>query len=148
MQERDNKTKMSNPIKYVNPFVMLLYRASGGRIANHMQKAPILLLTTRGSKTGKERTNPVLYIRDGDDLVTVASNGGLPKDPSWFVNLTHNPDALVTIRREKIKVRGRKATPEERARLWPKMTAVYSNYGDYAKKTDRQIPVVILSPVR
>jgi deazaflavin-dependent oxidoreductase (nitroreductase family) len=135
-----------NPVRFLNSVVMALYRASGGRIANHMQKAPIMLLTTVGSKSGKSRTNPVLYIDDGPNLVTVASAGGAEKNPSWFVNLMRHPDATVTIGREKRRVRGRKASPEERKRLWPMMTAVYSTYGDYAKKTDREIPVVILEP--
>lgn len=130
----------------MNAVVMAFYRASGGRIANRMQKAPIMLLTTIGSKTGKPRTNPVLYITDGPNLVTVASAGGAPKDPTWFVNLMHHPEAVLTIKREKRKVRGRKATPEERARLWPKMTEVYSTYDNYQAKTRRQIPVVVFEP--
>jgi deazaflavin-dependent oxidoreductase (nitroreductase family) len=125
---------------------MFLYRASGGRVAARMQKAPIMLLTTTGSKSGKPRTNPVLFIVDGGDLVTVASAGGAEKNPSWFVNLMHTPEAAVTIKRETRKVRARKASPEERARLWPRLAAAYTTYDDYAKKTKREIPVVILSP--
>ncbi|MDG6925133.1 MAG: nitroreductase family deazaflavin-dependent oxidoreductase [Nitrososphaerota archaeon] len=137
---------MVKAVQLMNGMVMLLYRASGGRVANHMQKAPIMLLTTIGSKSGKERTNPVLYVTDGEDLVTVASAGGAPKNPQWFVNLMHRPEAVVTIGKEKRKVSGRVASPEERSRLWPRLTAVYSAYDEYAKKTKREIPVVILTP--
>jgi F420H(2)-dependent quinone reductase len=125
---------------------MFLYRTSGGRIANRMGKAPIMLLTTTGFKSGTKRTNPVLYVVDGKDLATVASAGGAERNPAWFVNLMHDPEAIVTIKREKRKVRARKASPEERKRLWALLTAVYPTYDSYAKKTKREIPVVILSP--
>jgi deazaflavin-dependent oxidoreductase (nitroreductase family) len=137
---------MVKAVRVLNSMVMLIYRTSGGRFAAHMQKAPIMLLTTTGSKSGKPRTNPVLYVKDGEDLATVASAGGAEKNPSWFMNLMHNPEAEVTIKRERRKVRGRKATPEERRRLWPVLAAAYTTYDDYVKKTKREIPVVILSP--
>ena len=82
----------------------------------------------------------MLFIRDGEDFVTVASAGGADKDPSWFENLMHNGDAVVTVGREKSRVKARRANPEERARLWPRMTAVYSTYDDHAKKTSRRFP--------
>jgi F420H(2)-dependent quinone reductase len=137
---------MVKAVRVMNSVVMFLYRASGGRVAARMQKAPIMLLTTTGSKSGKPRTNPVLFIVDGADLATVASAGGAERNPSWFVNLMHTPEAVVTIKRETRKVRARKASPEERARLWPRLAAAYTTYDDYAKKTKREIPVVILSP--
>ena len=138
---------LTNPVRFMNAVVMFLYRTSGGRVANRMQKAPIMLLTSTGWRSGKPRTNPVLYIQDGEDYVAVASAGGAKKDPSWFVNLMHNPDALITVGRMRTRVKARRASPDERARLWPRMTSVYSTYDDYAKKTPRQIPVVILTPV-
>jgi F420H(2)-dependent quinone reductase len=137
---------MVKAVRIMNSVVMFLYRASGGRVAARMQKAPIMLLTTTGSKSGKPRTNPVLFIVDGADLATVASAGGAEKNPSWFVNLMHTPEATVKIKRETRKVRARKASPDERARLWPRLAAAYTTYNDYAKKTKREIPVVILSP--
>jgi deazaflavin-dependent oxidoreductase (nitroreductase family) len=111
-----------------------------------MGQAPIMLLTTKGSKSGKERTNPVLYMVDGANLVTVASAGGAERNPSWFVNLMHDPKAAVVIKRETRTVNARKASPEERKRLWPLLTAMFPRYADYAKKTKREIPVVILAP--
>jgi len=137
---------LSTANRTLNPLVSFLYRISGGRVPARLGKAPIMLLTTTGSKSGKRRTNPALFIVDGADLATVASAGGAAKNPSWFVNLMHNPEATVTIKRETRKVRGRKASAEERKRLWPLLTAVFSNYEEYAKKTKREIPVVILSP--
>jgi deazaflavin-dependent oxidoreductase (nitroreductase family) len=138
---------MVKTVQFLNAVVMFLYRASGGRVANRMQKAPIMLLTTVGSKSGRERTNPVLYIMDGENTVTVASAGGAPKNPSWFTNLMRHPEAVLTVGREKRRVRGRVASPEEKARLWPRLTSVYSTYDDYTKRTTRQIPVVILEPL-
>jgi deazaflavin-dependent oxidoreductase (nitroreductase family) len=139
---------MSAANRMSNPLVSFLYRASGGRIAGRMGKAPIMLLTTKGSKSGKQRTNPVLYMVDGENLVTVASAGGAEKNPSWFVNLMHNPEATVAIKKETKRVLARKASPEERQRLWPLLTAMFPNYGNYANKTKREIPVVILAPVK
>jgi len=124
----------------------LLYRASGGRVAASMRGAPIMLLTTTGHRSGKRRTAPVLYLRDGNDLVIVASYGGNPQHPSWFRNLVAHPDAEVEIGRERSLVRARVADPAERERLWPKAVAMYPPYAEYQTKTTREIPVVILSP--
>ncbi len=139
---------MSAAGRIFNPIVLFLYRISGGRIAGRMGKAPIMILTTKGSRSGKNRTNPVLYLADGENLVTVASAGGAERNPSWFSNLMHNPDASVRIKRETRMVRAGKASPEERARLWPLLTSMFPRYADYAKKTSREIPVVILAPVK
>src|SRR5579872_2764505 len=108
---------MSTAGRAFNPLVLFLYRISGGKIAGRMGNAPIMILTSKGSKSGKQRTNPVLYMVDGENLVTVASAGGAEKNPSWFRNLMRNPEASVTIKREKRMVRGRKASAEERERL-------------------------------
>ncbi len=137
--------KLSTANRTLNPLVSFLYRISGGRVPARLGKAPIMLLTTTGSKSGKRRTNPVLYMVDGVNLVTVASAGGADKNPSWFVNLMHNPEAVVTIKREKRKVRARRATPDERIQLWPLLTTMFQGYDDYSKKTKREIPVVILA---
>lgn len=130
----------------INPIVMFLYRISGGRLAGRMGSAPIMILTSVGSKSGRKRTNPVLYLVDGENLVTVASAGGAEKNPTWYWNLMHNPEASVTVKRETKNVRARKASPEERQRLWPLLTAMFPRYAEYAKKTKREIPVVILAP--
>jgi deazaflavin-dependent oxidoreductase (nitroreductase family) len=121
-----------------------LYKASGGKMGGSMKGAPILLLTTTGRKTGKSRTNPLLYLNDGDALVIVASVGGAPTHPVWFLNLKANPDVEVQIGNEKEKRRAREATPEERERLWPQLVAMYAGYAQYQQKTTRTIPVVLL----
>ena len=140
----------SSPIwKLVNlasAFNVAVYRASGGRLGNRMQKAPVLLLHHTGRKSGKERVAPLLYLDDGDDLVVVASKGGAEKHPAWFHNLMAGPETTVEVGRERRRVRARRATPQERERLWPRLVAIYRPYADYQTYTDREIPVVVLEP--
>jgi deazaflavin-dependent oxidoreductase (nitroreductase family) len=124
-----------------------LYRASGGRIAGRFPSgAPICLLTTVGRKTGEERTVALLYLRDGDDVVVVASQGGMPRHPGWYHNLVDEPKVSIQIGRESRRYVARTASDEERSALWPRLNAMYRGYDDYQSKTDRQIPVVICSP--
>ena len=127
----------------------LLYRASGGRLGHTLPGGPgrMLLLDHVGAKSGAKRTSPLLYVRDGDDVVVVASKGGFPKHPAWFHNLKANPDTTVQVGRERRKVHARVATPEERARLWPLAVKYYRGYEDYAARSKgREIPLVILEP--
>jgi deazaflavin-dependent oxidoreductase (nitroreductase family) len=123
-----------------------LYRATGGKAGGTMLKVPILLLTTRGRKSGKERTTPLMFTRDGDNLVLIASVGGAPKNPAWYWNL-QGQDADVQIGSEHRRVHARDAVGEERERLWAEMVSLYPGYAEYQKKTTRQIPVVVLEPV-
>ena len=111
-----------------------------------MRGAPVLLLTTTGRKSGKARTAPVLYLRDGNDFITVASNGGKDSPPSWWRNLQNHSEAWIQVKKEKIRVTARKANSEEKARLWPMVVKMYSGYAGYQKRTKRVIPVVILTP--
>jgi len=89
---------------------------------------------------------PLLYLRDGENLVVVASKGGAPKHPVWFLNLEANPDVEAEVGRTRARRRARRATPEERERLWPKVVEMYGSYADYQTKTAREIPLVILEP--
>ena len=124
---------------------MYLYRATHGLIGHRIPGLPpMLLLDHVGAKSGVKRTAPLLYIRDGDDVVIVASKGGFPKHPAWFHNLRANPDTTVQIGSERRAVRARIATPQERERLWPKAVAAYHDYARYQQRTDREIPLVIL----
>ncbi|HEV8098963.1 MAG TPA: nitroreductase family deazaflavin-dependent oxidoreductase [Gaiellaceae bacterium] len=123
-----------------------LYRATGGKAGGTMLKVPILLLTTRGRKSGKERTTPLMFTRDADNLVLIASVGGAPKNPAWYWNL-QGQDADVQIGSEHRRVHARDAEGEERERLWAEMVSLYPGYAEYQKKTTRQIPVVVLEPV-
>jgi deazaflavin-dependent oxidoreductase (nitroreductase family) len=134
-------------LKLVSRLHVLLYRASGGRLGGRFREtAPVLLLTTTGRKTGKQRTTPLLYIEDGDRYVVVASVGGAPKHPAWYLNLRGTPAATIQIGSRKIAVAAETAGPDERARLWSQVTQMYSQYDDYQAKTSREIPVVILAP--
>ena len=120
-----------------------LYRLTGGKVGGRMGKAPVLLLTVAGRKTGKLRTTPLLYGRDADSLVVIASVGGAPKHPAWYLNL-RGQEAEVQIGRERRRVRARNAEGEERERLWAQMVATYPPYESYQRKTERRIPVVVL----
>jgi len=106
----------------------------------------MLLLDHVGAKSGVKRTMPLAYANDGEDLVLVASKGGHPKNPAWFYNLKANPDTTVQVGREKRRVRARVAAPEERARLWAKADAEWSDFKTYRARTDREIPLVVLEP--
>jgi deazaflavin-dependent oxidoreductase (nitroreductase family) len=124
---------------------MYLYRATHGLIGHHIPGLPpTLLLDHVGAKSGTKRTAPLLYIRDGDDVVIVASKGGHPKHPAWFHNLRANPDTTVQIGSERRPVHARIASPEERKRLWPRAVSAYGDYARYQERTGREIPLVIL----
>ena len=122
------------------------YKLSKGRLLGSFGGAPILLLTTTGKKTGKHRTKPLLYIQDEEMVAVVASNGGRDNDPSWWTNLKHNPTATIQIKGVKRTVTARKAGDDKKGKLWIRLTKMYPQYGDYQRKTKREIPVVILTP--
>lgn len=122
------------------------YRETNGEVGHIWNGATALLLTTTGNKTGKSRTLPLIYGRDGSDYLVVASKGGAPQHPAWYLNLMHNPDAEIQVKEKKLKVHARTANSQERGRLWKIMTDVWPNYDQYTQRTDRLIPVVILSP--
>lgn len=123
-----------------------IYRASDGRVWGTMFGGPILLLNTTGRKSGQRRTTPLMYASDGEDFVLIASNGGAPYHPAWYLNLMANPDATVEVGDREVRVRAEEAHQEEKARLWQKMVEVYSGYDKYQKKTDREIPLLVLHP--
>ena len=121
------------------------YRETDGEVGYWWNGAPTLLLTTTGRRSGEPRTAPLIYGEDGDDLVIVASVGGLPNHPAWYLNLRENPNASVQVRGDHHDVVARTAA-EEKPRLWKLMNDVWPNYDTYQERTDREIPVVILSP--
>jgi F420H(2)-dependent quinone reductase len=124
-----------------------IYRATGGRVGGRLWGLPILLLTTTGRRTGKERTNPLCFYTDGGDLVVVASNGGLEWFPSWWLNLLEHPQASVRVGRDSRAVVARPASPEEHARLWTAITTIAPGYLEYERRAPREIPLAILQPV-
>ena len=124
-----------------------LYRVSGGRLGNKFTHgAPVFLLDTKGRKSGEPRTAPLIYLQDGDDYVLVASKGGMSHHPAWYLNLEANPECEVEIGRARSPMRARRVSDEEKATLWPRLLAIYPDYDDYQARTDRNIPVVRLSP--
>jgi F420H(2)-dependent quinone reductase len=125
----------------------VVYRATHGLVGHRFPGAPpTLLLEHVGARSGKTRTTPLTYLRDGEDLVLVASKGGHPKNPSWFHNLRAHPDTTVQVGPQRRAVRARVARSPERARLWPRVVELYGGYRDYQERTDREIPLVILGP--
>jgi len=120
-------------------------RGEPWRVGGRLRNAPVLLLTTIGRKTGKKRTTPLLYLRDGERIIIVASNGGRDNEPSWWTNLRHDPHAEIQLKDEKRKMVARKASEEEKSDFWPLLTKMYPAYSDYQRQTKREIPVVILT---
>jgi deazaflavin-dependent oxidoreductase (nitroreductase family) len=123
-----------------------LYRLSGGRIGGKVGRAPVLLLTSTGRKSGLQRTAPVVYLADGENVILINTNAGNAKIPAWSFNLKANPEAEVELGRDRRAVRARVAEGEERADLWRKHIEQYAGFDDYKEKLDREISVFVLEP--
>jgi F420H(2)-dependent quinone reductase len=124
-----------------------LFQASGGRFGGTLDGAPLLVLHHTGAKSGARRQSPVIHMRDGEDLVIVASLLGSPKNPAWYHNLRAHPDDVeVDVRGGRRAVRARQATPEEAAELWPRLVESYPPFQTYVTRTDREFPVMVLEP--
>jgi deazaflavin-dependent oxidoreductase (nitroreductase family) len=123
-----------------------LYRLSGGRLFGRVGRAPVLLLTTTGRRSGQQRTAPVLYLADGERLIVIGSNAGNARAPAWSLNLQANPDAAVQVGYARRAVRARVAAGEERAELWRRMNAQYGGFENYRERTTRDIAVFVLEP--
>jgi F420H(2)-dependent quinone reductase len=126
---------------------MATYKATRGRIGGTYGKAPVALVDSIGRKSGEWRTHPLLATRDGENIVVVASKGGVDKHPAWYHNLMANPETTVNWYGEVRRMRARETEGAERARLWKQMVEVYPTYEAYQRRTDRQIPVILLEPV-
>ncbi|HUJ55155.1 MAG TPA: nitroreductase family deazaflavin-dependent oxidoreductase [Gaiellaceae bacterium] len=121
------------------------YRETDGEVGHVWREgSTILLLTTTGRRTGNETTSPLIYGLDGGTPVIVASKGGAPEHPGWFRNLAKNPEVGVQIEGDRFRARARVAEGEERERLWKLMVGIWPHYDEYAARTDREIPVVVL----
>jgi deazaflavin-dependent oxidoreductase (nitroreductase family) len=123
-----------------------VYKASGGRLGGTFGKAPVALLTTIGRKTGEPRISPLLFLRDGERVILVASRGGSDKHPMWYLNLRANPKVQVQIKDEVLALTARLATDDERSRYWAELIAMYPTFDDYRSWTDRVIPIVVCEP--
>ena len=141
-------------VAIANPLIKLMsrlntwaYRATAGRLGGKFRGgAPVMLVTTIGRKTGARHTTPLLYLRDGDRVVTVASKGGMDHHPLWYGNMVANPDVDVQIGSDVTAMRASTASETEKAALWPRLVAMYPDYAQYQQRTARNIPVVILAP--
>lgn len=123
-----------------------LYRLTRGRVGGRIGRAPVLLLTTTGRRSGQPRTAPVLYLRDGERLVVIGSNAGNVKAPAWSLNLATHPDAEVEVGSRRQLVRARIAEGDERTELWQRMNAQYGGFEDYRARTAREIRLFVLEP--
>ncbi len=131
-------------LKAIGRWNVPVYRLSRGHVGGKVGKAPVLLLTTTGRKSGRQRTAPVVYGRDGQNVVVIGSNAGNENEPGWSYNLKADPDAQVEIGHKHSVVRARVAEGEERERLWKLMNVGYEGFDDYAARTNRDIPVFVL----
>jgi F420H(2)-dependent quinone reductase len=127
---------------------VLVYRLSRGKwLGRFPSGAPVCLLTTKGHKSGRRRTVPLLYLADGRDFIVVASQGGRPQHPGWYFNLEADPCCELSIGSRRFRVTARRVSEEEKSQLWPRLLEIYPAYQDYERRTTRKIPVVRLRPV-
>ncbi|WP_055637363.1 nitroreductase family deazaflavin-dependent oxidoreductase [Streptomyces griseoruber] len=145
--EQQGETPIDSPTGWVAAHIRR-YDGSGGKEGQKWYGLDTLLLTTRGRKSGNLRRTAVIYGRDGENVIVVGSNGGKPEHPLWYLNLVASPEAHVQIGEEHLDVRARTANAEEKPELWKLMTGIFPQYKSYQKKTTREIPVVILEPVK
>ena len=124
----------------------ILYRVTGGRVGRRLVSNDMLILTTRGRRTGKRHEVPLLYLRDGRRMVVIASYGGRPHNPNWFDNLLRDPSVEVQIDGRRLRARAVVASGSERDTWWSRFVAAYPGYAGYQERTDRRIPIVFLEP--
>jgi deazaflavin-dependent oxidoreductase (nitroreductase family) len=130
-----------------NARIIEQFRANGGRVGEPFEDTPLLLLHHTGARTGTERVNPLAYLADGDRYVIFASKGGAPTNPDWYHNLRAHPDVTLEIGTDTLKATAQEATGEERERLFAAMAERSPVFGEYQRKADRPIPVMVLEPI-
>jgi deazaflavin-dependent oxidoreductase (nitroreductase family) len=123
------------------------YRETGGERGHDWKGTTTLLLTTTGRRSGEPRTTPLIYQPYGDAYLIVASKGGAPEPPGWYLNLQQEPEVEIQVKDRTFRARARTANPDEKPDMWRTMTATWPDYDAYQTKTDREIPVVVLEPV-
>lgn len=143
----DEEGYQAPDLELVGPEHVRRYRETDGEVGYIWNGVPTLLLTTTGRKSGEPRTNALIFGRDGDDYLVVASMGGAPMHPNWYRNLLAQPSAQIQVRADRMSVTARTAGDAEKPRLWKIMTDGWPNYDVYQSRTDRVIPLVVLSPV-
>ncbi len=143
MSQHQDEEILDSPTEWVADHVREYIETDGER-GHEWRGVTTLLLTTRGRKSGKLRRTALIYGQDGDRYIVVASKGGAPNHPSWYLNLVDEPRVHVQVGADRFTGRARTATPEEKPALWRKMASIFPNYESYQEKTDREIPVVII----
>jgi deazaflavin-dependent oxidoreductase (nitroreductase family) len=134
-------------VKIMTAVNIWAFRLTGGKLGGRFARgAPVCLVTMKGRKSGEPRTVALIYLADGENVVIVASKGGMAKHPIWYLNLVANPRCTVELGSTKREMVARTANPAEKQALWPRLLAVYRDYDDYQARTERDIPVVILEP--
>ena len=133
-------------LKIISRVHTFLYRATGGRVTSSLLGRGMLLLTTKGRKSGRPYTTPLQYLEDGDRIIIVGSNAGNARHADWWLNLRQHPEAAVQGGGSVRRMRAEEVLGEERERLWEKLVEWYPSYAQYQKRTDRRIPVVALTP--
>jgi deazaflavin-dependent oxidoreductase (nitroreductase family) len=133
-------------LKAIGKLNVPLYRATRGRLFGRLDRAPVLLLTTTGRRSGARRTAPVVYLADGDRMVVIGSNAGNARTPAWALNLRANPAADVEVRGSRRRVTARVAEGEERDEFWRRMTEQYAGFDDYRARARREISLFVLEP--
>ncbi|MEA2340731.1 MAG: hypothetical protein QOG11_808 [Solirubrobacteraceae bacterium] len=123
------------------------YRETDGEVGHDWQGTSVLILTTKGRRSGEQRPTPLIYQPYGDAYLVVASKGGADEPPAWFLNLEAEPEVDVQVQGDRFRARARTATPQEKPDMWRAMTAAWPAYDEYQAKTDREIPVVVLERV-
>ena len=136
----------SKGLRTVGKLNVPVYRLTRGRVGGKVGKGPVLLLTTTGRKSGQQRTHPLIFVQHGDGWAIVASKGGAPDHPAWYLNLTANPEVEVQVRGDVYKAQARTAQSPERELIWAEAIKVWPDYDTYQARTERQIPVVVLEP--
>lgn len=146
---------MSDSSRFRQPDLSLLneehvrrYRETNGEVGHIWSGATALLLTTTGNKSGEPRTTPLIYAQDGHDYIVIASKGGAPTHPAWYLNICKTPEVEIQVKDRVMKATATTVEGAERERLWKLATEVWPNYDQYAERTDRRIPVVKLTPAR
>jgi len=133
-------------VKALSTVHTALYKATGGLIGTRLVNNDMLLLTTTGRTTGERHTVPLLFLRDNDDYIVIASYGGRPSDPDWYRNLSEHPDAVIRDGSKTVQVAAATLTVDQREAWWPRIVAAYGDYAVYQSRTTRLIPIVRLSP--
>jgi len=131
-----------------NKQIIAEFRANGGKVGGFFEGKSLLLLHTKGAKSGEPRINPVACVRDGERLVVIASKGGAPTNPDWYYNVITNPMVTVEVGADQIQARAEEAQEPERTRLYNKMAEMMPGFNEYRQKTTRLIPVLVLTPVK